>query len=365
MVQPRRYLHFFNRDKERTRDEAAISKLYKDITSGGLRRNRGGADIDLSDSEDDAERRLQAKRRKEAKLRKALLEDERIGRIAEDPKKVAFLRAIEDREQEDGFLLDEPEQDSLHISESTQEIADSQPTEPAGPKRKRPLSDSVPDAANRPPPAARRRKGKKPSTLAEIRESVSFLIETPESASFIAETSPLQSEDENGDARHAQTDAGNEEEIDMAAMPPPSNKNPRRTGPSAFTDRLALLRSNTSASSSTRLAFAANDSSTSNSSFRVPSLLRRATTSNLASVADVNGISHLAATEQAAGGEKKSVIPKKGRRKGCSILGAAREVERQAAVKGVERRRKEERERVAKMRRDGIGRLGSAGGWEM
>ena len=351
-------------DKERTRDTAAISKLYKDITSGGLRRHRGGADFDLSDSEDDVEARHRAKRREEAKLRKALLEDERLGKIAEDPKKLAFLRAIEDREEEMGFLLEEPEQDSRQIEESTQETAGSQSVEQTGQKRKRPLSDSVPDAANRPPPAARRSKGKKPSTLAEIRETVSFLIETPYSASFIANaSSPPESEDENGGVQQDEN-ATVDRDASVTAMPPPT-RNPRRTGPSAFTDRLALLRSNTSASSSTRFAFASHDVSTSNSSFRVPTLLRRATTSNLTNVADANGISHLATTEQAAGGEKKGVMARKGARKGCSILGAAREVERRAVVEGVERRRKEERERLAKVRRDGMGALGAGGGWEL
>lgn len=292
-----------------------------------------------------------------------MLEDERVGKIAEDPKKMAFLRAIEDRDDGEGFLLDEPEAALPQTEDSTQEVADSQPQEQGCQKRKRPLSDSVPDAGNRPPPAGRRTKGKKPATLAEIRESVSFLIETPESASFVTNvSSPPASEDENEAPRDEQSADRMDE--DAAAMPPPpTTKNPRRTGASAFTDRLALLRSSTSASSSSRMAFAPNTTSNSDS-FRMPSLLRRASTSNLANAADANGISHLATTEQAAGGEQRGVMPKKGGRKGCSILGAAREVERRAVLEGVERRRKDERERIAKVRRSGMGVLGARSGWE-
>ncbi len=81
-------------------------------------------------------------------------------------------------------------------------------------------------------------------------------------------------------------------------------------------------------------------------------------------MADANGISHLATTEQGAGGEQRSVVPKKGGRKGCSILGAAREVERRAVVEGLERKRKEERERIARVRRSGMSALGASAGWE-
>src|SRR5258706_2675671 len=87
-------------DKERARDEKQVEKLYKDITTGMLRRKRG-QDYDLSDSDDGGEARRRMKRREFAKMRKALLEDERIGKIAENPKKLAFLHAIEDRDEDD------------------------------------------------------------------------------------------------------------------------------------------------------------------------------------------------------------------------------------------------------------------------
>ena len=311
-------------------------------------------------------------------MRKALLTDEKLGKIAEDPKKMAFLRAVEDREDEEDLgigwdILDTPEE--KREEESTQEAADSQ-TQPASAentrtKRKRPLQESLPDAANRPPPAARRTKTKKPATLAEIRESVSFLIETPESISFQSHaSSDIDDENETRSSTpDMQTPHGDNEENNtsttlMLPPPVPTHTNPRRTS-APIIDRLSLKRaSTTDTSSTTRLAFAAPSSHT---TFHVPSLLRRASTSNLAQVDNNHGITTLAATEQAAGGGNgmgKGGYVKRGGRKGSSILGQAREMERRKVVEGVERRRKEERERVAGLRREGFLGSGGVGAWE-
>lgn len=325
-------------------------------------------------------------------MRKALLADEKLGKIAEDPKKMAFLRAVEDREDEEDLgvgwdILSTPQEGDQE--ESTQEIADSQ-TESAnaantGLKRKRPLQESLPDAANRPPPAARRTKTKKPATLAEIRESVSFLIETPESMSFAshADSSDIEDENENMDYDHTvpvQEPTSNDEN-DQAkdSMPPPPlplpqhRNNPRRTS-APIIDRLSLKRASSANanSNSDRLAFAAPNTTTSTRSttFHVPSLLRRASTSALAqNQNDNHGITTLAATEQAAGGgdgNGKGGFVKKGGRKGSSILAQAREMERRALLEGVERRRREERERIVGVRRGGFfgGEGGGGGSWE-
>jgi mediator of replication checkpoint protein 1 len=71
----------FYADKERADDEKRIDKLYKDVTTGMLRRKRGADLDDLSDSDDEAEERRRRKQREFAKMRKALLEDENIGKI--------------------------------------------------------------------------------------------------------------------------------------------------------------------------------------------------------------------------------------------------------------------------------------------
>lgn len=311
-------------------------------------------------------------------MRKALLADEKLAKVAENPKKMAFLRAVEDREDEQdwgvGWNILGAREEAETVEQSTQEIADSpgqlaKNAESIGSKRKRPLQESLPNAANRPPPAARRTKTKKPATLAEIRESVSFLVETPESMSFqsYADTSDLDDENENHtSAIDFQRSNETEEEASKALMPPPplpTHNNPRRTSTSII-DRLFLKRASTAdQGSSTRLAFAAPNASSHNSTFHVPSLLRRASTSNLVSQADNHGITTLAATEQAAGGGNgKGEYVKKGGRKGSSILGQAREMERRAVLDAVEKRRQAERERIAKCRREGF--LVGTGMWE-
>lgn len=60
-----------------------MAKLYKDIHNGAFRRKRGaGLDFDDSDDEDEAAaRRRAAKQREFAKMRRALLADEKLEKI--------------------------------------------------------------------------------------------------------------------------------------------------------------------------------------------------------------------------------------------------------------------------------------------
>ncbi|KAL6721457.1 hypothetical protein ACLMJK_000560 [Lecanora helva] len=341
-------------NKERASDEKAVEKLYKDINSGMLRRKRG-ADFDLSDSEDDLEARRRRKQNAFAKMRKALMADENVGKIAEDPKKSAFFQSIEDRKYDDDFdFLDRPAEESFRVEMDTQEdqpASQSQPQQqpslpaPQSKPRLPPLQDSLPNTTNttRPPPTARRTAApKKPATLAEIRESVSFLTEDPAGSltNHTADTSSSASEDEP----HHQAPC-----------------HPRRTPANPIIDRLSLKRAESSAanaSNAARLAF--HDPSSAGPAigggFKVPSLLRRATTSSLsASGADANGISTATAgTERAAGGGEKEFV-RRGGGKRSSVNFSAREKERKGVVEGVERRRREERVRV--MRGRGLGRL--------
>ncbi|MCJ1287853.1 hypothetical protein MMC26_007205 [Xylographa opegraphella] len=338
-----RKLAAFYADKERASDAKAVEKLFKDINNGGLRRKRG-TEFDLSDSDDDIEARRRIKRREFAKMRKALLANENVGKIAEDPKKLAFLRAIEDREDDEDIDFLEREDESSEVVLESQENTDFQLQnvlpESAGLKRKRPLQESLPNGANRPPPQARRVPTmRKPATLAEIRESVSFLIEEPQGATEIPHS---DTSDEEGEAQ---------------------NENPQQPGHELFgprrrtaniIDRISLMRaeSASSASVTTRLAF--NDPNTvPGMGFKVPSLLRRATTQ----VTETHGIT-TAVTERAAGGGEKGDFVRRGGTKRSSINYFAREMERNKAVKEVERRRKEEKIRVGEMRRGVLGALG-------
>ena len=320
------------------------------MKSGALRRKRG-AEFDLSDSDDDAEARQRRKRREFARMRKVLLENENVGKIAEDPKKLAFLRAIEDHEDEDDLdFLACPAEDSFIVGPDTQEDPESQSQlalpEPTLSKRQRPLRESVPDKSNmRPPASARRTQApKKPATLAEIRESVSFLIEEPGLINIAPDPSSSASEDECNSRDENQ-------------------HHPRRrrnSNPNPIVDRLSLKRAESATASSTsRLAF--HDPSTTNPSiggFKLPSLLRRATTTDLA--VDNHGITTLATAtpESAAGGGEKGDFVRRGGTKKSSVNYFARELEKRKILEGVERRRKEEREREAKGRTMRLGALG-------
>ena len=365
-----------NRDKERASDEKAIEKLYKDINNGGLRRKRG-AELDLSDSDDDAEARRRQKQREFAKMRKALLADEKVGQIAEDPRKLAFLRAIEDRdEDDDADFLDRPADEAFVIDGSMQDDSNSQSQQPhtntaESSGRRPPLQET--NTSMRPPAVARRTTdvSKKPSTLAEIRDSVSFLIETPGATQALDPSSSASESEDEAPARY----------------------HPRRTAANAIIDRLSLKRASSTSSTTTssttsttvtsaRLAFYA-PGTTSTDGFKVPSLLRRATTqlTGTNGGADANGISHHTGSNidrrgstggsststgsgRSGGGDRDGFgAVKKGGSKKCSVNYFAREMERRSASAVVEQRRAAERERKAKERREGgLGRLVVGGG---
>jgi mediator of replication checkpoint protein 1 len=342
----------FYRDKERKQDEAAVSKLLKDITTGALRRKRGvGDELDLSDEEDEAARRREAKRREFARMRRELLKDEAVGKIAEDKKKEAFLKSIEDREaadDEDDLNLDSIET-SEGDSQSQQAAQDNDPRELSANsnKRKRPLEPSAADALNRLPPALRYTTTKavpvsrKPSTIAEIRESVSFLIEEPDSQCATPQYG--SSDDEEGDPevyvnldRHLQAVDGNEEDDEdlddfivddsqdsdvfkKPRLPPPRAPFAERRTKANVVDRRSLLRqasssSSSSSSATSKMAFFTSKASSSDSLvFKVPSLLRRATTnSSISSVnsADVSATGVSVMTERGAPGQEKETIRK-------------------------------------------------------
>ena len=80
--------------------EKHVEKLFRDITTGMLRRKRNHGSLSDSDG-DDEEARRRHKRRQFAKMQRALMSDERIKKIAEKPGSLAFLRTLEDREEED------------------------------------------------------------------------------------------------------------------------------------------------------------------------------------------------------------------------------------------------------------------------
>ena len=378
-------------DRERKNDEAAVSKLLKDITTGALRRKRGANDdLDLSDEEDAVARRREAKRREFAKMRRELLKDEAVGKIAEDKKKEAFLKSIEDREAvSDDDDFDQPETPLDESQSQSQQPAQAEAKETqdadARDKQKRPLEPSSDSQLNRLPSSLRRTPhNQKPATLAEIRESVSFLIEEPDSHANTVDLGLSDSEDEpeayvdldrhfktaeadenaalddeegdlddfivddDGLARDAKSDS--QDSIFKKPSLPSQTSRPnftdRRTRPNVV-NRLSLLRqssSTSSNSSSTKLAFySTTTANTSSTNFKVPSLLRRATSnssvSSLSSSSEnVSATGVTSRTERGHVSEEKEFIRKGtgGRRNAVNYRPTVKE-ERMSARAGVQK----------------------------
>ena len=379
-------------EKSRASDEAAINKLYRDINTGALRRKRGaGADFDdLDDSDDDAEARQRRRRREFARMRKALFEsDSNVGKIAEDPKKAAFLRAIEDREDEDDEFSEflETQRDLAQEEEESQDFVPDSQAENRPPTATAAASSSVGDALltrNKPlaesmlpthPRANARRTQRdvtrKPLTLADIRASVSFLTEEPTALlnktgpSIFEASSDVEMEDFIADEDINLDLPGDENipdrEVRSDDMPAPAPRaNPRRTAPRpvpAFIDRLSLKResslNNTSISEggagAANLAFLPSRSSSLTGGFKTPALIRRATSAFSAASfgggADENGISSYkgsASSAKSKGNDASTTSGSRGAKGGkkSSVNYFAREQERREAL---EKRRAKER----------------------
>ncbi|KGO50812.1 hypothetical protein PEX1_054270 [Penicillium expansum] len=308
---------------DRNRDEKDVAKLMRDITTGALRRRKNADDdFDLDDSDDEHLARRREKQREFAKMRRALLADEKIGEIAENPKKAAFFKAVEDREFDDDFNIDflEEEEDGSQggTSQDPPSGEQSNDTTSDGQNRKRPLEPSTEDATNR--PAARLRRtpasamSKKPATIAEIRETLSFLTETPEYDSFHEDASLDDAEHEEEDEGTPGTEEGDDDHPQSdSTFAKPSH--PRRTR-GVVVDRLALLRQASSNSASgtnsgsanSKLAFHSGSGGDGPIGFRPPQLLRRVTTgsSSSSSSSASNRVSKAAASGPKKGGAVNS-----------------------------------------------------------
>ncbi|QSZ36775.1 hypothetical protein DSL72_006658 [Monilinia vaccinii-corymbosi] len=337
--------------REIANDEKQIQKLYNDLSKGTFRRKRG-ADYDLSDSDDGGEARQRRKRAAESKKRKALLADEKLGKIAQNPKREAFLRAIEDRGSDDemNFLDDFQERDDISSDSQSQTQNDtSQPPpqnqtgEVMGPPPKRKHSDSMSDV--RPPPHLRR-TGKRPSNLSEVRESLSSLIEDPHA---LATSMDLRSDSDDDLEIEGGPEQGSEKNRDPFAI--------RRTGISII-DRIQLKRESSSnaAAKNERLAFAAPSSQPGH---RVVPLLRKATTnSSMLSGTSSTGVSTgMSATERMAGGKDEGPGIRRGGGKNSGVNSFVRESERKALMEKKEKRREQKKFKGVESRRKAVGGL--------
>ena len=363
-------------ERQRLRDEEETSKLYKDLTTGVLRRKMGANAFDLDEDEDEiAARRRQMRQQEEARKRKALLKDENIATLAEGKQskgKDAFLKAIADDDGDEemvGLSDDEAENVPATQEESTQSQSQQPGTAPlreiSGNKRK--LEEDEEANEDRAPAKQRRTQAsafKRPTSLLEVKESVSFLLDEP--TAFGPTTVDLSSDSENEepDQHHSdesedddqeaiaelarQNDGGyapNPISMEAKSMPPPRlPASQRRTAPKpAVVDRLLLKRGSSSSSSSSsghsRTAWAAGPTT---GGFKVPSLLRRATTTSTSS--NDRGVTTPVLSRENSG-------VKMGGTKKSSLAYQARAEERRAIVEASAKRRQENTAKIALMRR--------------
>jgi mediator of replication checkpoint protein 1 len=342
-------------DKAKEDDEKRLVELYKKLQKrGGLRRGAGGYDgFDMSDSEDEVEMRQRKKRAAFQKQTNALLQDQKVKALAEDDKKKAFFNTLADFADEGDYdylvmpsqAVEEEEEDSQSQEQSGQQegdniaIPDSQDDSqsmlaPLNPlKRKSP--DTVSRKENRPPPNERRTKAsdahffRRPMNKEETESMINELIEDPRGV--IVPDSQL---------------SDGEGEADLARM----------TSRKPIVDRLSLSRqSSLSASSSQEhLAFHA-PSNNSVPGFRVPSLIRQAT-SNLS-------ISSERSTSNANTGKESGV--RRGGTGRSNIHAQAREAERRALLEKKEGKRKEAlRKQVVGMKKGRSALQDLGGGFE-
>jgi mediator of replication checkpoint protein 1 len=314
-------------EKEQAQDKKDMEQLYKDIMNGGLRKRRGGDAFDVSDDEDEAE---QLRRRKQMQFRqmtKALIADENIGKLAGNPKQAAFFRSLQDMEDDPDYdFLDAPMEAGLDISPSQEEgqddgddtagiVPDSQAVDTLTTlinPLKRKATDSQ-EKENRPPPHLRRTAAtdsmmRKPMTIADVQHSVAELLEDPR----------IMVPDSQG------VDSDSELEIE-----PPTKPTSRKP----IIDRLSLSRnaSISSAPTTANMAFHGPSAGGNQPGFRVPSLVRKATSNMSAMSTSSTGVSTaVEGSSVRRGGTGRS-----------NIHAQAREAERRAAVEKVEKKRKE------------------------
>ncbi|KAL6702904.1 hypothetical protein ACN47E_000805 [Coniothyrium glycines] len=319
-----RQIAAFYADKAKKEDEKNIAELYKRIQTGGLRKHAGGQGFDLSDSEDEAEMRQRKKRAEFQKQTNELLKDERVKEISKDERKKAFFNTLADFADEGDYdFLDMPvelsgppgslEQDGAEEDNATEEvIPDSQTTAISAPIN--PLKRKSPDSQkeNRPPPHMRRTPAsddftRKPITLVDIQNSVSELLE--DSRMIIPDSQYSDAEEEEAESSYR-----------------PSRK-------ASVIDRLTLSRSCTMeevVGGDANMAFHAPSRATAAPGFRVPSLIRQAT-------------SNLSAGSQRSSGASTPTegVVRRGGTGRSNIHAQAREAERRALLDKKEGKRKE------------------------
>ncbi|EME83631.1 uncharacterized protein MYCFIDRAFT_85437 [Pseudocercospora fijiensis CIRAD86] len=361
-------------ERQRAEDEAGANKLLRDLQTGALRRKQANM-FDLDDDEDDlAVRRRQMRQREEARKRKLLLQDDNIAGLAEGKQskgKDAFLRAIADDDDRDDDALDLSDGDEEEQTSQSDSQASQQPTETSAPLREVSVNNMKRrrDVDSHERPSANKRRTntsafKAPTSLLEVKQSVSFLLDEPNIPMAAPKSLDNNSDSEQEDGETAQHDDEDdqvramEEESsrqndggfapDRIAMPPPRLPASQRRTP-AVVDRLSLKRVPSATDSAhSRTAWAAPAGG---GGFKVPSLLRRATTNT---ATNDRGVTTSLSRENSTGISGVKI----GGSKKSSLAYQAREGERRAIVEASSKRRAENTARIAQLRRNASGGVG-------
>jgi mediator of replication checkpoint protein 1 len=330
--------------------------------SGGLRRRRGNDAFEVSDSEDEAAARRKKKQAEFRQMQKALLSDERIGKIAQNPKQAAFFKTLADHDDDPDYdFLDappaaedasnEPSQSPPNGTDDAEQnndiaIPDSQSSlPPPNPlKRKFTPPTTSQDKENRPPPALRRTAAtdvaipRKPLSHADIQHSITELIEDAHSGLLVPDS-------------QIYSDSDSDLEITDAPARTVVNRLQASAGNSDTDGAGAVAGGN--------MAFHAPFSSSRahQPGFKIPSLIRRAT-SNLSSASSSTTTTTTSAS--ASFDASKTNIRRGGTGK-SNIHAQAREAERRKVLeKGEERRKAGVRKMVRRRGERSV--LGSLGG---
>ena len=357
-----RKLAAFHADRERADDERNVDRLFKDITTGMLRKRRAeGGDYDLSDSDDGGEARRRAKRRQFHKMQRELFKDERVSKVAENPRNRAFLRTLEDLGSDDDVDFLTVVDQGAEICQEAAVVPDSQPNSTA---TERPTLDEADNAGRRKEKNPRRdgQRGDRATDLDSVRELLSGLLDDAHAVIPGSVEDGGAPCDNEGDELEIQPAAG--KGISSVPLSSSSDKenNPRRRR-NGVVDRITLSRqssmsSGSSSSGAGRLAFTAAFSSAGTGG--VPMLLRRATTNNSllhASSGSVNassasdresvgsgskdsGATTINTPSATSGGFGDGALIKRNAGKKSGINYFARENERRAALRERESRRK-------------------------
>ncbi|EPS39771.1 hypothetical protein H072_6444 [Dactylellina haptotyla CBS 200.50] len=311
-------------------DEKNVAKMMKDIKHGNLRKRRGqGFGLD-EDSEDEEEYRREKRRQKNAaERRRLLMMDENISKLADNRKREAFLKVIEESAAAEKSFLDDEEDYDFAVHEDTQND-DTQNNNVESPDQATDDQPAAADEAEKTEPGNPRRTGKKRKTKTslEVQRTVSSLLD-------------------DGIDRY-DPNASSDSDLEIEGYDN-MNKRPRLN----YIDRVAEKRSATTASESAKLAYQRGNTDPTGQ-FKVPTLLRRATTQSISETTTVAPKTAFVET---------TTKMKKAKAGGASFSYQYREAAKQKNIEKVSNDRRQEEKKVMGARRADAANVFNAGGF--